>query len=296
MVSCRVPEHERARALSFIFSGLYAGSVFSLLVAPAMLTRYGWRSIFYTFGSMGIAWCIIWEFAIKELRYRPFAEKMVDELDEVDKFDIAPKRSLEVPWKRVFRSTAVWAIIVAHFCYAWGYFVLLTWFPTYLHKKLGFNYSTSGFIALTPWVAMFAVSNIAGIITDTMVKRGVSVTTVRKGMQSLGFLLPALFLSLLPASSRPSVAVALITIALAAGSFSHSGLYSNHADIAPALAGVLLGITNTGAAIPGIVGVWLTGRILDSTGSWMIVFGIAIGFNLVGWLFYFFFATGERLF
>lgn len=38
-----------------------------------------------------------------------------------------------------------------------------------------------------------------------------------------------------------------------------AGLYSNHADLSPRYASVLLGITNTTGALPGIVGVATTG-------------------------------------
>lgn len=54
--------------------------------------------------------------------------------------------------------------------------------------------------------------------------------------------------------------------------------------------------SNTGAAIPGIVGVALTGYILDATNSWKLVFGIAIGFYLIGTVVYNLLGTGERVF
>lgn len=54
--------------------------------------------------------------------------------------------------------------------------------------------------------------------------------------------------------------------------------------------------SNTGAAIPGIVGVALTGYILDATGSWSLVFAIAIFFYLLGTVVYNALGTGERVF
>lgn len=55
-------------------------------------------------------------------------------------------------------------------------------------------------------------------------------------------------------------------------------------------------LSNTGAAIPGIVGVALTGFILDSTGSWSLVFSIAIFFYILGTIVYNIFGTGEKVF
>ena len=44
-------------------------------------------------------------------------------------------------------------------------------------------------------------------------------------------------------------------------SFSLAGLYSNHADLSPRYAPVLLGLTNTSGALPGIVGIAVSGAL-----------------------------------
>jgi len=35
------------------------------------------------------------------------------------------------------RSAPVWAVIVAHFCFNWGYYTLLAWLPSYFEMALG---------------------------------------------------------------------------------------------------------------------------------------------------------------
>jgi MFS transporter, ACS family, solute carrier family 17 (sodium-dependent inorganic phosphate cotransporter), other len=70
----------------------------------------------------------------------------------------------------------------------------------------------------------------------------------------------------------------------------------NHLDIAPHSAGTLMGITNTAATIPGIVGVYISGLILDVTGSWALVFDVAAGVAIFGLVFYVIFASGKRVF
>jgi MFS transporter, ACS family, solute carrier family 17 (sodium-dependent inorganic phosphate cotransporter), other len=169
--------------------------------------------------------------------------------------------------------------------------------PTYFVNQLGFDLASSSFLSVLPWIAMFVFANVGGILADKLIKGGSSVTSVRKAMQTIGFIGPSVFLTLVTTTKSPAVAVTCMTAALATSSFSQSGVYSNHPDIAPNYAGILLGISNTGAAIPGIVGVALTGYILESTGStafsWKIVFGIAIGFYLVGTVVYNAYASGE---
>ncbi len=60
---------------------------------------------------------------------------------------------------------------------------------------------------------------------------------------------------------------ALVTAALGTASLSLCGLYCNHADLSPRYAPFLLGMTNTIGALPGIIGVAVTGAILDVTGA-----------------------------
>jgi hypothetical protein len=63
------------------------------------------------------------------------------------------------------------------------------------------------------------------------------------------------------------VCAALVTAALGTASLSLCGLYCNHADLSPRYAPFLLGMTNTIGAVPGIIGVAVTGAILDATGE-----------------------------
>jgi ACS family sodium-dependent inorganic phosphate cotransporter len=71
---------------------------------------------------------------------------------------------------------------------------------------------------------------------------------------------------------------------------------TNHLDIGPKYAGVLVGLTNTAATIPGIMAPVITGFIVKFTGDWNTVFYIAIAVMLVGTVIWNLFATGKRLF
>jgi MFS transporter, ACS family, solute carrier family 17 (sodium-dependent inorganic phosphate cotransporter), other len=51
-----------------------------------------------------------------------------------------------------------------------------------------------------------------------------------------------------------------------------AGFAANHLDIAPRYAGILMGLSNTFAQLPGIVGVALTGFIVNMTHSFGGVF------------------------
>lgn len=114
------------------------------------------------------------------------------------------------------------------FCVGEGYFVLNAWLPTFLNQELGFDLASSAFLSVLPWLAMFLSANVGGKVADSLFKRGMSMTRVRKLMQTIGFLGPAFFLGLVTVTHSPYVVVGLMTAALALGSASQSGVYSNH--------------------------------------------------------------------
>jgi ACS family sodium-dependent inorganic phosphate cotransporter len=189
----------------------------------------------------------------------------------------------------------VWAIIVCHFCHNWGTFILLTWMPTYYNQVLGLDIMASGIFSVLPWLTMAVSANVGGWIADTLVSRGYSVTAVRKVMQSIGFLGPAFFLSQLSSVTGVTGAVACMMGAQGLDAFSQSGLYSNHQDIGPKYAGVLLGLSNTAGVLAGVLGSLATGYIL-AHGTWADVWRVAVVLYLVGTVIWNLFATGERIF
>ncbi|XP_061968987.1 ascorbate transporter, chloroplastic-like isoform X3 [Populus nigra] len=65
----------------------------------------------------------------------------------------------------------------------------------------------SGVLCVLPWLTMAVFANVGGWIADTLVSRGLSITAVRKIMQSIGFLGPAIFLAQLSHVRTPAMAV-----------------------------------------------------------------------------------------
>ena len=232
LLSRWVPLSERSRSLALVYSGMYLGSVTGLAFSPGLIHRFSWPSVFYLFGSLGAVWFVTWQNnAHSSPQEDPSLSQRERELIEASA--VSPGGTGGVPWGRLLREPSVWAIIVCHFCHNWGTFILLTWMPTYYRDVLGFSLTDSGLFSVLPWLTMAVSANVGGWIADKLITRGVSVTLVRKGMQTIGFLGPALCLSRLPHISSPSLAVACMMASQGADAFSQSGLYSNHQDIAP---------------------------------------------------------------
>lgn len=295
MLSRWVPASERSRSLALVYSGMYTGSMLGLGLSPGLIASSGWPSVFYIFGGFGVIWWLVWTFRASST---PAESKTIDpeELKFITANTAVSKGSVDkIPWRKLLSRKEVWAIILSHFCHNWGVFILLTWMPSYYANVLGFDLASAGLAAVYPWLCMAIMANVGGWIADTMVSRGVSRTFVRKSMQTIGFMGPAIFLSQLQHVTSPAMAILCMCACQGLDAFSQSGLYSNHQDIGPKYAGVLLGLSNTAGVLAGVISTAATGYILAS-GTWNDVWSSAIFFYLVGTVIWNLFATGDQIF
>ncbi|XP_055373403.1 sialin-like [Condylostylus longicornis] len=290
------PPLERSRMASIAFAGNYAGTVVALPASGLLATRYGWESLFYVFGAIGCVWFILWEIVVKsspELdKYCPKeeAEYIRKTTGNKDNEKIIP------PWKAIFTSPAVWAIVVAQFAELWGFYTMLTQLPSFLKDTLNFNLDKTGFLSAVPYLTMGLLLGVSGYLADwTQIKGYLTTTQVRKYFNCAAFLAQTVFMTLAAYLLDPVWTVLCITIAVGLGAFAWSGFAVNHLDIAPQYASILMGISNTFGTIPGIISPLITGYIVQnqSAEEWKIVFYISASVYIIGTIIYWFFARGE---
>ncbi len=290
-----LPKNENSRAIGITYSAIPLGSVMALLITPWIVVQFGWEWAFYSFGALGFAWYFFWQRLVTSFP-ADHPEISDEELKIIAADELPDDAAKKLPWGSFFKSTAVWAIIVAHFCANWGTYVLLAWLPTYVNKGLGVDFSAVGLWSAVPYVVAFFSFNLAGALADRLAKTGWDRTRLRKTMQAIGFGGPALMLLLVTFVNTAPAAISLMALGNLFLAFSAGGYAVNHLDIAPRYAGVLMGISNTAGTIPGIVGVAVSGYILAWSGSWNLVFQTAAGVYVFGMIFYLVFASGKRIF
>ena len=288
-----IPASERSRAVSLNFSAIPLGTVFALVMTPWIIRHFGWPWVFYSFGALGLVWVAAWQLLVTaspEEHPRVGPEELRAIRAGADAATDAPRP----PTRAFLASPAVWAIIVGHFCNNWGGYVMLTLFPTYLYTQLGVSLDSVGWLTMAPSIISFLCLNSAGAIGDRLIRGGMRVVTVRKLMQTISFGAVALAMLAVAQIETAPLAIAVLCVSSALGAASGAGFLTNHLDIAPRHAGVLMGLSNTAGTLPGIFGVLISGWIVQTTGSWVLVFQLAAAVNVVGLLFFLAFAKGEK--
>ncbi len=298
MISRWFPKEERSKAIAFSVSGISFGTMIGLAITPYIVLYMGWEWCFYLFAVVGVIWFIFWQPLIstdpnKHPRISANELSYINENVAVNATD-GPQDT--PPITHFLKNKAMWAITVAHFCSAWTLYVILSWLPKYVNEGLGVTFALIGIVSIMPHVVSIISLNVFGNIADRMIRSGMDVTFVRKFMQCTSF--GGLALCLIGITFVDAVwsAMTLLCLGKVFNSMNVGGYNSNHMDIGPRHAGTLMGITNTAGTIPGIVGVYISGLILQITGSWDYVFLTAAGVTLFGMVFYLLFASGEKQF
>ena len=90
-------------------------------------------------------------------------------------------------------------------------------------------------------------------------------------------------------------ALSLTIGALGLLSFCYAGFAAAVIDVAPDHSDVLWGIVNTVGTVPGIIGVAITGWLVETTGSYVAAFSLAAGIGLAGAAVFLVFGTARKV-
>jgi len=288
-----VPAKERSRAASFNLAAIPLGTLTAIIITPWLAVEYGWPSVFYVFGGVGFVWFAFWRLLVTDT---PALDARMGESERaLFRREEGQGDADTIPWRELLSQKPVWAIIIAHFCNNWGLYVLLSWLPSYFSGQLGIGLRSVWIYVAPPWIAAFVMGNIVGVFADRLIAKGWTVTRVRRFMQAIGSAGPALVLVALASVKDANTAVILLTVSMALSAFSFAGFASNHLDIAPRHAGIIFGISNTAGTLPGIIGVALTGLMVDTTGSYASAFYLTAGMYALGLIVWQLYSTGERI-
>jgi len=252
--------------------------------------------LFYSSGILGFIWFVFWYFIGSDLpENHPTIS--TEELNYIKNNTPVFNRTENgsIPLKLMFSSLSVYAILIAHFATTWHAYILLTWMPTFYHDVHHIDFKSLGFITALPYIAHFIIGTINGRVSDFLIKRNVRIVYVRKGSHFFGLIVSSVLFFII-VDQPLNVSIAFLTIGYGLGGISMSGYGPNMIDIIPEYAGILMGISNTIGTLPGIVGVSLTGYILDQTHqNWQIVFDIMSAINIFSILVFVLFASDKRL-
>ncbi|XP_076161361.1 putative inorganic phosphate cotransporter isoform X2 [Ptiloglossa arizonensis] len=293
-----IPPTERSKFVSNMMASSL-GAAITMPICGFLIASWGWESVFYVTGSIGLIWNIAWiplvydspaqhpRISVEERRY----------IEEAIGSTTTIKR-LPVPWKSILLSAPVWAIIVTHACSVFGYFTVVNQLPTYMKYILNFNIKQNGLLSSLPYLGKYIFAVAMSSLADYLLKKKkLSVTAIRKLFTTIAVITPGLLMIVQAYQGCDRVAsVAIFTIALTINGAVTAGYLGNGLDIAPNFSGTIFGMANTFSSLGGFLSSCMVGTITyknQTYAQWTIIFWILACTYCFGALTFAIFGTGE---
>jgi MFS family permease len=260
-----LPLRRRAFGQGFQHSGARLGAAVAPAVVVYLIAVSGWRTVFYVFGGVGIAWAIGW---FASYRNNPGEHARVDDAElALLRAQISPKdrRKRAVPWRRILRDRNLRQLSTVYFCYGFVLWLYLAWFPTYLREARHFAGLKAGLASLPLFVA--TATNIAGgLLSDRFASRWGDLRRGRIIVSRSGFLIAAL--ALLPGvlASHEIAALCCLTIALAGLELTVAVSWAICIDIGGEFSGSVSSVMNTWGNLGGAISAVTVGYLATQFG------------------------------
>ena len=275
------PKKERALATGIFNSGPNVGAILTPLIIPIIALNWGWQWAFIITGALGFIWLLFW---IPMYR-KPESDKRLTESERrhILQDEVEPETT-KLPWKSIISYKQTWGICLARFLTDPIWWFFLYWLPKFLNSNYHIDLTNIGLPLIVIYMVSIGGSIFGGWMSSFLINRGKNPVTARKQtILLMAFLVVPIFFT----SFTSNVWLAVLLVSMA--TFAHQGYAANIftvvSDIFPKNAvGSVTGLAGFSGAIGGVLFSGAVGLILEFTGSYYVIFGIASVAYLLCWL------------
>ncbi|KAF5274232.1 hypothetical protein FQA39_LY07336 [Lamprigera yunnana] len=297
VVSKWIPLDEKTRFIS-CFQGLTLGSGLSRLISGFIITNAGWPYVFYTFGSLGVLWSIVWYLLAHDT---PETHPRISpkELYYIQKYrEDSLNSEKRIPWKSILLSMPVWAIAVTCFGRMWVFSIVLIYGPQYLKSVVGLQVDMNGMVDGLSTCSGFIASLLSSFISDRIVKnKALPLVWNRRLFCGIGnIVVEIVTISLGHLGCNRSLIIAAWCLIQFFLSVSFIGAMTNIVDVSPNFSPIVTGFVQT-ILMSSTLFAPLTVKILSKSestlDSWLAAFHVAGGITIVTFLFFCVFSSAK---
>ncbi len=274
------PKKERALAIGIFNGGSNIGSILAPLMVPVIAVTWGWQWAFILTGLIGFVWLIFWLGIYRKPREHP--KLSTAELQYITQD--GEEKEERIPWIKVLPHRETITVCLLKFVTDPVWYFFAYWLPKFLYETHGISLLELG----PPLVTIFLISDLGSIaggwLSSHFIKQGKSVDFARKTTILIFafWALPIIFASRVDSLW---LAVALISLGMSAHQACSTNFFSIMSDVAPknAVASVT-GLAGMSGAVGGMLVAVFVGWILETTGSYILIFYIFSSMYLVAWM------------
>ena len=251
-----IDEKQRGLAIGLFFAGAKLGPAIGAFAAVQLLEAYGWRQMFTILGLGSLVWLIPWLWFVK------------NDDRQLETAALAKSTDAAVSFGSVFKTPAIYGIIIGTFAYNYFNYFCLTWMPAYFVEHWKLNMNDMGIYTAFSFGGMAVVAILAGFAGDRLIARGWNPIKVRKGFTIAGLAIASTEVIGVMSGSR-DIALTFAVISLAGLGLTTANYWALTQSLMPGAAiGRIAGVQNFASNLSGIVAPIVTGRLIAMTGSY----------------------------
>ncbi|GAB2664989.1 glucarate transporter [Vibrio panuliri] len=275
VVTAWIPENERASSIAVYTSGQFIGLALLTPVLAWIMTHWGWQSVFFVTGGVGIVWAVVWYIAYDDPKdFKGISQSELELIQkngaETDLGDVQQKEQGDFFKDLLFVLTRkkILGICLGQFALGNATIFFLTWFPTYLVEYHGMSFVKAGFMASLPFLCGCLGVLSSGFFSDFLLRKGCSLATSRKVPIISGLLLTSTIIGA-EYFQHPAAVTIFMSIAFFATGLA-SITWSLVSSIAPKrLIGLTGGTFNFIGGLAAIITPVVIGYLAGDSGSFM---------------------------
>ncbi len=280
------PLAERGGIQSIIWMGSRLGGALAPVLSIGLAEMYGWRTVFYLFGSLGMVWAAAWWFWFKD-EPRDMAGISTEELQLIEENRSVKKPSHTIlPWRTVLKNKSLWSIMAMYHCLLYGAYFYMSWMPKYLQKGRGIPKEDLGWMVSFPFVLGMAGCLIGGFASDYFAKKK-GLTFGRRYVGMFGLVMAGICMIIGSYIADTNIAIIFLGLGLAFKDFTLPVSWSAATDIGGKYAGSVSGTMGLAGQLGSVVMASAFGYILTATGSYELPVRIIGCIVAMGGLFWF---------
>ncbi|KAF8787706.1 putative inorganic phosphate cotransporter like protein [Argiope bruennichi] len=150
-----LPIDERGLLNTIIVAGFCAGALLGGVATGALCSSsvFGWPSVFYIFGGLGIIFSIYLQFFLFESpeKHPRITESELKHILSNQELNLSGKRP-PIPWKKILTSVPFYALTIARTGQFWAATHFISVHPTFLGTILHYPIQQNGLFASVPFV------------------------------------------------------------------------------------------------------------------------------------------------
>jgi ACS family glucarate transporter-like MFS transporter len=259
------PRSEYGVAVASISLGQSAGGAFGAFLVGWLVRDFGWRTSFAVTGVLGLIWAAVWLIFVRDPARTGWLGAAEREMILATR-DQEVQRGTPSSVAKLLASRALWGTMLGQGCLVYGYYMLLTWLPSYLQSQRHIAVFGSG----ADTAIIYGAAVIGGLVLGRATDHVFTVDALRRGARKTAVVLsviPAILMATTPwlPSIWSLVLVLAIAVTFLANAISLNAALCNDLVLNPADSGKAIGIFTCGANVIGVTAPIVTGYLVGAS-------------------------------